>query len=310
MNLIFSAFATLPGHREGSAVNRGRAAYDRCTVVALCSAKAQNPGCTVALVTNDAVPEPFSSQLQRAGVEIWQCPFDRFRVAAETNWALAFYKLCALQWVLDYKDFDALAMLDVDTYCQHPLDDLWREAREAVLLYQVPHAASQPMAQAISENYDKLEPQGAPHVLTHFGGELVCGNAARLRDLMAHCTAVFEGYAALGLTPREGDEAIWCAAAYRSLRAGQPVRAANAYLFRYWLGGRFYFVSTNYCLDPVCVLHLPGAAKDRQFPLLYRYYTRHGAFPPAEKVHRLCCLPPARPPLLRSLWVRLRARFV
>ena len=62
-NLIFGAFATLDGYREGDAANLGRTVYDRCTVVALCSAKAQNPACTVALLTNAPVPEPFRSQL-------------------------------------------------------------------------------------------------------------------------------------------------------------------------------------------------------------------------------------------------------
>src|SRR5699024_4842376 len=87
------------------------------------------------------------------------------------------------------------------------------------------------------------------------------------------------------------------------------VRAANAYIFRYWLGGRFYFVSTNYVLDPVCILHLPGAAKERQLKLLYRSYSRKGVFPPPARVHRLCCLPAARPPLLATLRVRLLARL-
>lgn len=126
---------------------------------------------------------------------------------------------------------------------------------------------------------------------------------------MALCRQYFNQLQAIGLTPREGDEAIWCGAAYRSLLAGQPVRAANAYLFRYWLGGRFYFVSTNYTLDPVCILHLPGAAKDRQLAVLYRRYAKKGSFPPLENVHRLCCLPAAHPPLLRTLWVRLLARL-
>ena len=36
-NLIFGAFATLDGYREGDAANLGRTVYD-CTVVALCSA--------------------------------------------------------------------------------------------------------------------------------------------------------------------------------------------------------------------------------------------------------------------------------
>lgn len=308
-NLIFGAFATLEGYREGDAANLGRAVYDRCTVVALCSAKARNPACTVALVTNAPPPEPYLGQLRAAGVEVWECPYETYRVPADTNWALAYYKLCAMEWVLAHRNFTRAAMLDLDTYTQYPLDDLWREANEAVLLYQTPHAASQGMAQAISRIYDEIHPEGAPHVLTHFGGELIAGSKPRLQAFMRRCHAYFDALQQAGITPREGDEAVWCGAVYGSQRAGEPVRAANAYIFRYWLGGRFYFVSTNYVLDPVCILHLPGAAKERQFKLLYRSYTRNGCFPAASKVHKLCCLPAAHPPVLATLWVRLKARL-
>lgn len=98
-NLIFGAFAALEGYREGDAANLGRAVYDRCTVVALCSAKLANPACTVALVTNAPPQEPYRSQLTNAGIEIWDCPFTSYRVPADTNWALAYYKLCAMEWV-------------------------------------------------------------------------------------------------------------------------------------------------------------------------------------------------------------------
>ena len=200
-------------------------------------------------------------------------------------------------------------MLDLDTFTQHPLDDLWRECDEAVLLYQVPHAASQTMTAAISRCFDAVEPDGAPHALTHFGGELVAGSRARLTDFMSLCRDYFKELQAKGITPREGDEAVWCGAAYRSLLAGKPVRAANAYIFRYWLGGHFYYVSTNYTLDPVCILHLPGAAKDRQLKLIYNDYARRGVFPPLKKIYRLCGLPAAHPPLLRTVWTRLLAKL-
>ena len=87
------------------------------------------------------------------------------------------------------------------------------------------------------------------------------------------------------------------------------MRAANAYIFRYWLGGHFYYVSTNYTLDPVCILHLPGAAKDRQLKLIYNGYARRGGFPPLNKIYRLCGLPAAHPPLLRTVWTRLLAKL-
>lgn len=308
MNLIFSAFATLAGYREGDGSSAGGETYYRCIVVALCSAKAQNPGDEVALITNAPVPPPYGVQLAAAGVQVWQCPFDTYRVAAELEWSLAFYKLCALSWALENKRYDNYLMLDVDTYTQYPFTDLWRECAEAVLLYQVPHAASQPMAAAISVNYNAL--YGGQHLLTHFGGELIGGSRARLQVFMARCQSVYGAMCQQGLRPHEGDEFITCAAAYQSINAGEPVRGANAYIFRYWVGGRFYFVSTNYCNDPVCVLHLPGNGKNRQLKVLYGLYTRRGAFPPVEKVHAVCCFPPAHPPLLRSLWVRVQAKLM
>ena len=307
MDLIFSAFATLDGFRENADANRGREVYYRCIVVALVSAKQQNPDCEVALVTNAPMPAPFDQQLARAGVTIYQCPFDRFRFGADLPWSLAFYKLCALDWVLNHLTFDRCALLDTDTYTQYPLTDLWREADEAVLLYQVPHPASQPMAAAISGCCDALYPETAPHVLTHFGGELVAGSASRLRAFLSLCRTIYEEMQARNVLPQDGDEVILCIAAWWSLRSGQPVRAANAYIWRYWLGARHYFVSTNYCLVPICVLHLPGSGKDRQLKLLYRRYTKRGTFPSRKGVWRMCGMPAARPPLLNTLWVRLLA---
>ena len=289
-NLIFGAFATLDGYREGDAANLGRTVYDRCTVVALCSAKAQNPACTVALLTNAPVPEPFRSQLTQGGVEIWDCPFTTYRVPADTNWALAYYKLCAMAWVLENRNFARAAMLDLDTFTQRPLDDLWRECDEAVLLYQVPHAASQTMTAAISRCFDAVEPDGAPHTLTHFGGELVAGSRTRMTDFISLCRDYFEELQAKGITPREGDEAIWCGAAYRSLLAGKPVRAANAYIFRYWLGGHFLL-----CIDKLYTrprLH-PASAGCGEGPPAetdLQWLCQAWGFPAAEQN-----LPPVRP---------------
>ena len=162
MDVILGAFAALPGYRTGEQQNTAAASYYRCIVVALGSAKAQNPGCTAALITNTPVPAPFAAQLTAAGVEVWEHAFDTFTMPQDAPWSLAFYKLCALDWALREKPFDRYLMLDVGTYTQRPFTDIWREAEEAVLLYQTPHAASQPMAAAISAHYDALAPETAP----------------------------------------------------------------------------------------------------------------------------------------------------
>ena len=51
MNLIFTAFATLEGYREGSNANLGSEVFYRCIVVSLVSAKQKNQNCDAALVT-------------------------------------------------------------------------------------------------------------------------------------------------------------------------------------------------------------------------------------------------------------------
>ena len=206
MNLIFTAFATLEGYREGSNANLGSEVFYRCIVVSLVSAKQKNQNCDAALVTNTAVPEPYAAQLSRAGIRVIACPFDNYRFEADLDWSLAYYKLCAMQYLLETEHYENYLMLDSDTFTQRGYQDIWREAAEAVLLYQVPHAASQPMAARISHTYDELWPEGAPHVLTHFGGEFVAGSTARLQDFMAECRNVFDRMQQTGVRSQDGDD--------------------------------------------------------------------------------------------------------
>lgn len=146
-------------------------------------------------------------------------------------------------------------------------------------------------------------------MLTHFGGEFVAGSTARLQGFMAECRNVFDRMQQTGVRSQDGDEAILDAAAYRSQLAGKPCGPPTRMCSGTGWAGHFYYVSTNYCCDPVCVLHLPGKAKMRQLTVIYHKYTRSGRMPENQTVWRLCCLPAARPPLLRSLWVRLRAKI-
>ena len=138
----------------------------RYSTAALWSAlSAQNRKTRIAMqpfVTNTAVPEPHAAQLSQAGIRVIACPFDNYRFEADLDWSLAYYKLCAMQYLLETEHYENYLMLDSDTFTQRGYQDIWREAAEAVLLYQVPHAASQPMTARISHTYDELWPEGAP----------------------------------------------------------------------------------------------------------------------------------------------------
>ena len=112
MNLIFTAFATLEGYREGSNANLGSEVFYRCIVVSLVSAKQKNQNCDAALVTNTAVPEPYAAQLSQAGIRVIACPFDNYRFEADLDWSLAYYKLCAMQYLLETEHYENYLMLD------------------------------------------------------------------------------------------------------------------------------------------------------------------------------------------------------
>jgi hypothetical protein len=131
MNLIFTAFATLEGYREGSNANLGSEVFYRCIVVSLVSAKQKNQNCDAALVTNTAVPEPYAAQLSQAGIRVIACPFDNYRFEADLDWSLAYYKLCAMQYLLETEHYENYLMLDSDTFTQRGYQDIWREAAEA-----------------------------------------------------------------------------------------------------------------------------------------------------------------------------------
>ena len=118
MNLIFTAFATLEGYREGSNANLGSEVFYRCIVVSLVSAKQKNQNCDAALVTNTAVPEPYAAQLSQAGIRVIACPFDNYRFEADLDWSLAYYKLCAMQYLLETEHYENYLMLDSDTFTQ------------------------------------------------------------------------------------------------------------------------------------------------------------------------------------------------
>ena len=98
MNLIFTAFATLEGYREGSNANLGSEVFYRCIVVSLVSAKQKNQNCDAALVTNTAVPEPYAAQLSQAGIRVIACPFDNYRFEADLDcpWRITSCAPCSI----------------------------------------------------------------------------------------------------------------------------------------------------------------------------------------------------------------------
>ena len=172
-----------------------------------------------------------------------------------------------------------------------------------------PHAASQTMTAAISRCFDAVESDGRTARADALSAANWWRATRRGWPILCRCAVtILKNCRSRGITPWRVTRPSGAAPPTAVCWPGNP--CARQCLYLPLLAGRaFYYVSTNYTLDPVCILHLPGAAKDRQLKLIYNGYARRGVFPPLNKIYRLCGLPAAHPPLLRTLWTRLLAKL-
>lgn len=113
--------------------------YMKNSCVALLSAKHYNAESDVALVTNIDVPDKYKSLLQKNDIIIINVEFDSFCFQDNYKWGLAFYKLCALKYVVENYDYDFISYLDADVYIQSNFENIWKECTQNILLYDINH---------------------------------------------------------------------------------------------------------------------------------------------------------------------------
>ena len=111
--------------------------YLKNCCVALLSAKINNPNSDIALVTNIRISDEYIKILEQNDILIIHAAFDSFRFPEQYKWGLAFYKLCALEYVVNNYDYNYYAYLDADVYVQSSFDNIWKECNNRVLLYDV-----------------------------------------------------------------------------------------------------------------------------------------------------------------------------
>lgn len=286
-NLIMNAFAIKENYATsmqlgGSADAAVLDIYMKNIFVSLKSAKTHNPQDDVLLVTNLPLPEQYQTLFGANGIGVKVIPFDTFVMPKEFVWSLAFFKLCALDYIIQHEQYERIVLLDADTVTMHPYTDMWKEAEHGVLLFEVGHSYSHPDRRAITEAYRRLyhDEHGS---IVHIGGEYICGRREYLAEFMKVCRQIYEDMKADGFSifDHAGDEFIISVAAYKITN----VINAAPYIFRYWTE-EFYLVSTNTTANPVCIWHLPSE-KETGMLRLYRYYEAHQCFPAPEKCAKM-----------------------
>lgn len=302
-NLIFCAFAFKEGFQtsqqtEKTAGSDTTRMYLENIYVALMSAKLYNSNDDVCLVTNCELPKEWQERYEKDGILVKKIPFDTFTIPREFPWALAFYKLCALEaMTMQESPYDHILLLDADTYSTRSYEELWQEADYGVLLFPVGHSFHHRDREIIRRDFVRFFPEEAKtQNLVHYGGEFVAGKPEELKKYLGFCQFVYDKLQAADYRMEEhaGDETVWSIAAVLARRT-LSITEAGAYLYRFWTGD-FYLTSTVTVSNPVCIWHVPNE-KETGFRYLYRYFIKHGKFPKTKRVMAVFGMQPAHRPV-------------
>lgn len=249
----------------------------------LVSAKRHNPECAVALVTNiplEDIPEQFTTILDSESVKIIYAPFDRFRFENDYPWSLAFYKLCALSYMLE-AEYDMYCYMDADVFVQDSFRAVWEECAQHVLMYDINHGLNVRDYQIFLEETSKF--LGEKRIVTHYGGEFFAARHADAAVFIKNAESIYSKMIKDSFVTTRGDEFIISLAA-EEMRS--CIRNAGAYVFRFWTGAGFRLVSTCYKNNRVVVLHLP-AEKERGLMTVFNQYIQKGKMPSDKEAWRI-----------------------
>lgn len=304
-NLIMIPYAELEGAQSGANIgsgkNRQELYYQLCSI-ALMSARHHNGQNTdIALVTNTDVPGEFKDLFEQNNILVIRCKFDAFFFGNDYKWCLAFYKLCAFEYVVKNYDYACYAYMDTDVYIKGSFDNIWEECADNILLYDFNSGLNDKFYRRfLDEVADFL---GERRIITHYGGEFCACNRADAKELVGIMRECFENMRARGFETKAGDEFILSVSAHKMKN---KVKNAGAYVFRYWTGDYRLVTSAHKYGSDMVVLHCPQE-KRWGFTRIYAQYISKGKIPGNQTVYRLLHLDHRR---LRIYLSALKARIL
>lgn len=275
--LIFSAYANIDNANTSVNINQKSKrcdVYYKNIVVALVSAKINNPECDVAFVTNQEVPLEYKKHLDLHHILIVVCPFNSFRFKNEYSWNLAFYKLCAYQKVLSF-DYDNYLMIDSDVFVQNNISMLWNWTPDYLIILDT--------EETTQRWQNEMHAYTGNHIfITHWGGEFIAGSKAILIQFIKTCDEIFNDMLERGFETIHGDEFIESIAIYKTKI---PVKHAGLFVFRFWTRTDYRVKSVLY-KGGISVLHVPSE-KEYGMLKLYRFINNHKTIPSQHKAQMM-----------------------
>ena len=92
----------------------------------------------------------------REKIKIIKIEFNDFVMPKTFAWFLAFFKLCALKYIVNNNNYEKILLLDLDTITVQSYKELWMEADHGLLLYNVNHSYEHKDRKSIVQNYQHL----------------------------------------------------------------------------------------------------------------------------------------------------------
>ena len=250
---------------------------------ALITAKQYNHGSDVALVTNiKEIPHPYKEIFDKNGIIVIFCEFNEFLFPDEGKWRLAFYKLCALSFVVNNFDYDYYSYFDTDIIVQSSFDNIWKECGNKVLLYDICQGLQVKdyiLFNNECESFLKVLSMDTTQNVTRYGGEFFAGSKKSASLFVSECLSIFKSMIAYKIRTSKGDEFI--ISLFAHMRP-DLIKNAGAYIFRFWTGS-FRLISTSYINQPVTILHVQGE-KENGMISLYDYFWKKGKSPSKKQV--------------------------
>lgn len=152
-----------------ASLEKSKELYLRNSFVSLISAKSHCDADTdLALITNTPLNDKWQEIFFKYDIKVYICPFNKFCLEGYA-WELAFYKLCALEFVANNLQYDHLLAVDSDTIFIRDTAPLFEEsAAGSTLLYEILYGIRQPMRKLINADYERFT--GHNNIISQWGG--------------------------------------------------------------------------------------------------------------------------------------------
>ena len=178
-------------HKISQSGGGGVESYFRQSFVSLMSAE-RNTDCDRMVLVSDDLPDVWAKRFEDNGILVKKVNFVNYHMPKSFRWEFAFYKLCALEYMVEQTSYDMIVGTDTDVFFADSLDALWKECAYGLpILLPLSHVPLQDLTRNnIIEDYKKLT--GKSKNLIQIGGEFVAGSKQALKRLVCKNQEIYK----------------------------------------------------------------------------------------------------------------------